>query len=102
MAFGRIRLRSQELRTLRLLLEGHSEKEVAAELGISVHTVHCYVKRIYSRFGVNTRAELLGIWIKELLKMVPATALMSVMPEFPRPSGRESVAVTERNVFASI
>lgn len=102
MAFRRVRLSPQELRTLRLLLQGHSEKQVAAELGISVNTVHCYVKRIYLRFGVNTRAELLGIWIKELLKMVPDTALMSLIPESPKPARRASVGVPERNVFASI
>jgi len=83
-------------------LEGFSEKEVAVELGISVNTVHCYVKRIYLRFGVNTRAELLGIFIKELLKMLPATALMSVIPGFSTTCRCESTFVSERKLFASV
>jgi len=102
MSSAPVRLSPQELKTLRLLLEGHSEKEVALELGISVNTVHCYVKRIYARFGVNTRAELMGFWIKELLKMVPATALMSMIPGFPITSRHESTFVSERKLFASI
>lgn len=102
MSIAPIRLSPQELKTLRLLLEGHSEKQVAVELGISVNTVHCYVKRIYLRFGVNSRAELLGIWIKELLRMVPATALTSVIHRFPTTSLCESAIVSERKLVASV
>ena len=110
------RLTPQEFKTLNLLLEGHSEKETAAKLGISIHTVHCYVKRIYRRFDVNTRSELLGIWIKELLKMVPVATLTTLTPESPTPFDRKSIAgssgkcrelvksdaVSERKLFASI
>lgn len=45
-------------KTLRALLRGLSEKEVAAELGLSPHTVHEYVKALYRRLGVTSRAEL--------------------------------------------
>lgn len=45
-------------RTLEALLRGLSEKEVAAELGLSQHTVHEYVGVIYRRFGVRSRGEL--------------------------------------------
>lgn len=43
---------------LRGLLRGLSEKQVAAELGLSTHTTHDYVKAIYQRFGVRSRGEL--------------------------------------------
>lgn len=46
--------------TLRALAAGLSEKEVAARLGISAHTVHEYTKALYRRFGVSSRAELLA------------------------------------------
>ena len=46
--------------TLERLLDGHSEKQVAAMLGVSPNTVHHYVKHLYSRFGVTTRAELMA------------------------------------------
>ena len=44
---------------LRLLSGGMSEKEVAAKLRLSPHTVHVYVKALYRHFGVASRAELL-------------------------------------------
>lgn len=44
---------------LNLLLEGHSRKFIAAELGLSVHTVSDYVKEIYRAFGVQSHAELM-------------------------------------------
>ena len=52
--------------TLERLLDGHSEKQVAAMLGLSPNTVHCYVKHLYSRFGVTTRAELMARFLPPL------------------------------------
>ncbi|VTR91520.1 family transcriptional regulator : LuxR family transcriptional regulator OS=Myxococcus stipitatus (strain DSM 14675 / JCM 12634 / Mx s8) GN=MYSTI_02013 PE=4 SV=1: GerE [Gemmata massiliana] len=49
---------------LRCLLEGDSDKQVAARLGISKYTVNQYVKVIFTHFGVTTRAELLARWIR--------------------------------------
>ena len=46
--------------TLELLLEGLSEKQVAARLQISRHIAHDYVKRIYKIAAVSSRAELLA------------------------------------------
>ena len=46
--------------TLDALLEGDSEKQVAARLGLSRHTVHQYVKALYCRLDVGTRAELMA------------------------------------------
>ena len=41
-----------------LLIQGLIEKEVAAELRISVNTVHHHVKAIYKTLSVSTRGEL--------------------------------------------
>lgn len=46
--------------TLEHLLTGDSEKQVARKLELSQHTVHGYVKALYRRFGVSSRAELLA------------------------------------------
>ncbi|HEX4405707.1 MAG TPA: LuxR C-terminal-related transcriptional regulator [Polyangia bacterium] len=46
--------------TLRLLLHGASEKEIASRLDLSQHTVHGYVKNIYAHFGMTSRAQLLS------------------------------------------
>ena len=50
--------------TLSLLLEGHSEKEVAKALGLGVRTVHDYVTMLYEHFEVSSRAELLAYFIR--------------------------------------
>lgn len=47
-------------RTLDRLLEGSSEGEIVSALGLSPHTVHDHVKRLYRRFQVNSRAQLLA------------------------------------------
>jgi DNA-binding CsgD family transcriptional regulator len=46
--------------TLACLLEGDSEKQVAARLGLSPATAHQYVTTLYRRFGVQSRAQLLA------------------------------------------
>lgn len=45
------------------LLRGDSAKQVAARLGISVHTVNDYSKELHRRFGVSSRSELLAMFI---------------------------------------
>ena len=49
--------------TLQSLLSGDSEKQVAHKLGLSRHTVHVYVKKLYRRYGVSSRGELLAKWV---------------------------------------
>lgn len=50
--------------TLDCLLAGDSEKQVAARLGLSRHTVHVYVKTLYRRFGVSSRGELFARFVR--------------------------------------
>lgn len=50
--------------TLDRLLAGDAEKQIAHRLGLSRHTIHDYVKMIYRRFGVSSRAELLARWVR--------------------------------------
>ena len=50
--------------TLHCLLSGDSEKQAAAKLGVSQHTVHVYVKQLYRKFNVNSRGELLARWVR--------------------------------------
>jgi len=56
---------SKRLReTLSLLLEGHSEKQVACQLKLAPRTVHDYVTMLYQHFRVSSRAELLAYFIR--------------------------------------
>lgn len=47
-------------RLLERMLLGRSEKALARELELSAHTVHEYVKQLYRRLGVGSRAELMA------------------------------------------
>lgn len=50
-------------KVLLALLDGLSEKQVAAELGLSINTAHQYVTALYRRFNVRNRASLMGLWL---------------------------------------
>jgi DNA-binding NarL/FixJ family response regulator len=50
--------------TMHSLLAGDSEKQAAAKLGVSPHTVHVYVKTLYRRYKVSSRGELLSKWVR--------------------------------------
>lgn len=63
-------LSGRQTDVLHLLLRGMSEKEVARELGVSTHTVHTHVKKLYAQFGVSSRGELLAKFVDQrVLKM---------------------------------
>jgi DNA-binding NarL/FixJ family response regulator len=49
--------------TMQSLLAGDSEKQAAARMGVSPHTVHVYVKSLYRRYNVSSRGELLSKWV---------------------------------------
>lgn len=40
------------------ILRGSGEKKIAAVLGISPHTVHSHLRRIYKKLGVRRRSQL--------------------------------------------
>ena len=56
---GSPELSPREEQTLSFLKAAYCEKEIAVALGLKRNTVHAYVKGIYKRFGVHSRAELL-------------------------------------------
>jgi DNA-binding CsgD family transcriptional regulator len=56
-------LSPQPRRVLKLLLAGHSPKEIAQTMGLSVWTIRDYVKHIYAHFGVNGRDELMARFV---------------------------------------
>ncbi len=52
-----------EQRVLKHLLQGRSEKKIAALLELSQHTVHDYVKSLFRKFGVSSRSALMALWL---------------------------------------
>jgi DNA-binding CsgD family transcriptional regulator len=62
---GRRRASEEELtemeeRVARLAAEGRSNKEIAAELFVSVHTVGAHLSHAYRKLGIKSRGELAG------------------------------------------
>ena len=66
--------------TLSLLLAGDSEMAIAKHLSLSRHTVHQYVKGLYCRLDVSSRAQLLAM----RHRVLPATGLLLDIPGCPR------------------
>lgn len=56
-------LTPKQRQVVQLLLTEKPEKQIAAELGLSPHTTHGYVKEIYRKYGVKGRAGLMAIWL---------------------------------------
>ena len=54
-------LTSRELEILQLVLAGHTNKAIAAEIYISEKTVEFHLENIYTKIGVRTRL-MAGIW----------------------------------------
>lgn len=54
-------LTGRELDVLRLLASGHSNRQIAAELFISVNTTEVHVSRVLSKLGVARRTEAVAI-----------------------------------------
>jgi DNA-binding CsgD family transcriptional regulator len=53
---GRFRLTPRELEVLGLIAQGRSDREAAAEMGLSEHTVHRHVTNILAKTGLPSRA----------------------------------------------
>lgn len=61
--FGGLSKRESEVASL--LLQGKTYRTIARELFISENTVKYYVKNIYSKFNIQSRAELIDIIMKK-------------------------------------
>ena len=58
-------LSEREKQVASLLLQGKTYKTIAGELFISENTVKYYVKNIYSKFNIQSRAELIDIVVEK-------------------------------------
>ncbi|MGI3166867.1 LuxR C-terminal-related transcriptional regulator [Pseudooceanicola sp. 200-1SW] len=56
-------LTEAERLVLRGLLDGLSEKAIAEVANQSRHTTHGHVKRIFRKYGVRSRSELMALWL---------------------------------------
>jgi DNA-binding NarL/FixJ family response regulator len=58
-----LNLSPREEQVLRLLSKGHRSKEIADELGVGVGTVNTYVRHIYEKLHVRSRAEAVARFV---------------------------------------
>lgn len=58
-----LRLSPREEEVLRFLAKGHRSKEIADELGIGLGTVNTYVRHIYEKLHVRSRAEAVARYV---------------------------------------
>ena len=52
-----------ERRVLQLLLARASKKDIGGSLGLTANSVHQYVVSVFRKFGVNSRAALMSLWL---------------------------------------
>jgi predicted ATPase/DNA-binding CsgD family transcriptional regulator len=57
-------LTARELDVLRLLTEGHSDREIAEVLFIGTRTVQTHVANVFAKLGVNSRAEAAAVAVR--------------------------------------
>lgn len=58
-------LTERESEILRLILEGKSNKTIAAESFVTENTVKTHIKSIYSKYDVNSRAKLISLFLRK-------------------------------------
>jgi DNA-binding CsgD family transcriptional regulator len=56
-------LSPMQRRIVQLLLTDRSEKQIAIKLGKSPHTTHKHITEIFRKYGVNSRAALMAMWL---------------------------------------
>jgi len=57
-------LTQREADVARLVCEGLSDKEIAKKIKLSPHTVRDHLKKIYSKFRVHARSQLVSLMYK--------------------------------------
>ncbi len=61
-------LSPRELQIVRRVFDDHKELAIASQLGISRHTVHTYLERIYRKLEVKSRVQLVVHVMSEYLE----------------------------------
>lgn len=83
--FGSSRLSEREAVVARLILQGHSSKVIARMLGNSPETVKVFRKRIHSKLGLASSAELFTLFLTALCAM-PEGSTRDPLEDFAQPA----------------
>jgi DNA-binding CsgD family transcriptional regulator len=73
-------LSPRELEIVRGVFDDRTEFALAADLGISPHTVHTHIERLHQKLGVTDRVEVVMRIMQEFiaLTVAPGTVLPSI------------------------
>jgi DNA-binding NarL/FixJ family response regulator len=66
-AAGKYRLTAREREILRAIVQGLSNKEIAAQLAMSYHTVDTHLRRIFDKLHLHNRAAVVAKAVQERL-----------------------------------
>lgn len=90
-------LSGRELQVVRCLAEGLTNREIAARLHLSQHTVKNYLFRVFDKLGVSSRVELLSMTLSR-------SSLEEVSPEGNKNNGysREESTLIEKLAQAGL
>ena len=64
-------LSDRELDVVRGIVGGETEASIAQRLGLSVHTIHSHLDRIFRKLHVNSRCELVTRVFAEYVSLEP-------------------------------
>ena len=69
-----LKLSGRELEIVRGVFDNLKRGAIAAKLGVSEHTVHTHLQRLFSKLRVTTRAQLIVRVVEELLVLTVSEA----------------------------
>lgn len=64
-----LRLSGRESQIVERIITSATQDQIAIELGISPHTVHTYLERLYAKLGVSNRVQLVIRVFEEYLRV---------------------------------
>jgi DNA-binding NarL/FixJ family response regulator len=67
------RLSPREMQIIRGIFDNHTEHGIAAALGISKHTIHTYLTRIFRKLDATTRTQVVLRVMEQFLALTSAT-----------------------------
>ena len=73
-----LKLSGRELQIVRGIFHDHTEFAIAADLGISSHTVHSHIERLHHKLAVKNRVELILRIVDEFINLTASPG--SVLP----------------------
>jgi two-component system nitrate/nitrite response regulator NarL len=93
-------LSRRELDVVRSLAEGLTNREIAARLGLSQHTIKNYLFRVFDKLGVSSRVELLFLTLSQPAVFVQPVPQAAVEPlgDFESSTAASCKKAAERGV----